>query len=441
MRDYQLQGANWLKRSYEEGINVILADEMGLGKTIQTIAYIGSVKFEMKKPGAFLVVVPLSVLSNWMNEFKRFLPAARVLKLHSGDKAERERLKKVVLPSLSDLYDVVVTTYEMAKNPNMQHALVSSIVWRGIVLDEGHVVRNEATCIASTMRRMHYQHAVLLTGTPLQNNLHELWSLLNLLQPEIFRSSAQFDACFDISSSKHIVDQQMLLKVHSLLQPFMLRRIKADVETTVPPKVEKKILCPLSDVQTHWYKRLLLKDSSLLAALDADEGAKGGDVTAQAESAELKGQANKFKRLQALFAQLRKVCNHPFLFEDADPHPTWTDETVVQASGKMQILDRLLSKLMAGGHRVVLFSQFTQVLDILGDYLNLRDIPHCRLDGSTNRVERQVLINTFNAPNSPYFLFLMSTRAGGLGVNLQTADTVILYDSDWNPMVDLQVML
>jgi SWI/SNF-related matrix-associated actin-dependent regulator of chromatin subfamily A member 5 len=453
-------------------------DEMGLGKTLQTISFLGWLKYVAKIDGPFFIVVPLSVLSNWALEFKKFLPQMRVLKLHSADVEERERMKKEISNELLNNWDVVLTTYDMAKNPEMRHALISSVYWRVVVLDEGHIVRNENSIIAGVVRRMHYEHALLLTGTPLQNNLHELWSLLNFLHPDVFKSAERFDTCFNITDSKNCkVDRNTLMLVHDMLKPFMLRRIKAEVEKSVPPKVEKKILCPLTEIQAYWYKKFLLKDSSLLMQLElenekaaaattaasattasngatasasngangAASAASGGGGSVVAADGHGQGvsesvQKSRWRRLQMLFMQLRKVCNHPFLIEEADPNPTETDDSIVLASGKLQVLDRLLFKLAAAGHRVVIFSQFTSVLDILTDYLELRGYEYCRLDGQTNRVQRQVSINSFNAPNSPIFAFLLSTRAGGLGVNLQTADTVILYDSDWNPQQDLQAM-
>ncbi len=406
-----------------------------MGKTLQTIAYLGWMQFEQRIPGPHLIIVPLSVLSNWMSEFQRFLPAMRVIKLHSSDREERERLKRVILGSVNAAYDVVVTTYDMAKAKNMQHMLVSGVHWRTVVLDEGHIVRNENSIIATTVRKLHFQQALLLTGTPLQNNLHELWSLLNFLMPDVFKSSEKFDKAFNIKDHhNHHVDQALLLKAHAMLKPFMLRRIKADVERCVPPKIEKKILCPLSALQALWYKRFLLKDNELLDQLELSH------THALSVSIDSEQKSSRWKKLQMLLMQLRKVCNHPYLFDEADPNPQSTDESIVEASGKMKVLDMLLRKLQAAGHRVVIFSQFTRVLDILTDYMLHRDFRFCRLDGSTNRVQRQIDINSFNRPGSDLFAFLMSTRAGGLGVNLQTADTVILFDSDWNPQADLQAM-
>lgn len=217
-----------------------------------------------------------------------------------------------------------------------------------------------------------------------------------------------------------------------MLRPFILRRIKADVEKSVPPKEEIKVYCPLSGMQKFWYKNLLMRETHLLQ--------KGVTATERGEELETTAKT-QYQQLNNLLMQLRKCLCHPFLFDGVESDPDETPiEELVEASGKLQVLDRLLQKLQASGHRVVLFSQFTMMLDILEDYLIQRDYKFCRLDGSTNRVQRSVDIATFNAPGSPYFLFLMSTRAGGLGVNLQTADTAILYDSDWNPQSDLQAM-
>lgn len=440
-----------LIKSYSHGNSVILGDEMGLGKTLQTIAFLGWLTYHQHVSGPHLIIVPLSVIANWMNEFKRFLPQMRVLKLHSSDPNERDRVRKFVLPQLHEQYDVVVTTYEMVKNPKLRHALVTSIYWRYVILDEGHLIRHEDCIIAETVRKLHSERCLLLTGTPLQNNLHELWSLLNFLQPDLFRSAKRFDECFNIThSTKHYINKELLLKVHSLLKPFMLRRIKLDVEQTVPPKIEKKILCPLTPTQVFWYKRFLLRESTLLMQLESESAAAAvtanakpagklshsstdnsshvsgpnNENSANAESTEPVVNQSRWQRLRAIYMQLRKVCNHPFLFNEADPHPEYTDESIIEASGKLKVMDRLLNKLHAAGHRVVIFSQFTRVLDIIGDYLSFRGYEFCRLDGSSNRVQRQISINMFNAKNTTLFAFIMSTRAGGLGVNLQTADTV-----------------
>jgi SWI/SNF-related matrix-associated actin-dependent regulator of chromatin subfamily A member 5 len=457
LRSYQLDGLRWLVNTSYNGTGAILADEMGLGKTLQTIALFATLKYSFGVSGPHLVVVPLSVMSSWMTEFRKWCPSMRVIRLHSADITERERLKAEVLNNVHEV-DVVVTTYEMVKSPNMMHTLTSRIHWRYLVLDEGHMIKNEGAQISQVVRKVRCVSALLLTGTPLQNNLHELWAILNFLFAEVFPNSDKFDACFNLSKTSHSVDVQMLSKAHFLLRPFMLRRVKSEVEHSLLDKTEIKIHCPLSKMQLFWYQRLLLKDCNLLestvnqekedpggkkAARAAAEAARNAQLAGAGELAEKTGPANDWQRLNSLLMQLRKACNHPYLFNDAENVASSdgsASEDIIAVSGKMEVLDRLLQKLKAGGHRVVLFSQFTRMLDIIDDYCVLRGYDYCRLDGGTNRVQRMVDIDRFNQEGSKIFLYLVSTRAGGLGVNLQTADTCILYDSDWNPQVDLQAM-
>ena len=275
------------------------------------------------------------------------------------------------------------------------------------------------------------------------------------LRPDTFHTELQctlsepFDDCFNLNGTSAQVDRKKLDQALYLLRAFMLRRVKSEVEDKLPPRLETTINVPMSEMQIFWTRRLLMRDAKLLKRVEDRRagrvGGAGGDTDAvadaDAEASDVNGHAaGDWKRLQSLFMQLRKASNHPFLFPGAERTPSWlpATEEIIKASGKMQLLDRLLPKLQAGGHRVVLFSQFTSMLDLLDDYLSMRRVAYCRLDGSTNRVQRQVNIDMFNAPSSELFCFIMSTRAGGLGVNLQTADTVILYDSDWNPQVDLQ---
>ena len=420
MRDYQREGLRWLAQRYEDGCGAILGDEMGLGKTLQTLSFLSWLKHERPaEHGPSLVICPLSVLSSWLTEARKFVPDLRMVKLHSGDVRERDRLKHQLRDTSA--YDVVVTTYEMAKAPAMQ-STIQRPWWRLVVLDEGHVIKNEEADISKAVRRLHAERALLLTGTPLQNDLHELWALLNFLFPDVFPDSTAFDDAFDRGKGGK---QGALAKAHNMMNVLMKRRVKSEVETTLPPRLETKILVPLAESQRWWYKRLLLRQSELLDQLNDPTGGP---------------QTGAWKKLQSLLMQLRKCCNHPYLFEGADPDPGVTDESLIEASGKVHVLDRLLTKLKDRGHRVVLFSQFTTTLDLLDDVLRYRGYEFSRLDGGTNRVQRTVDIQSFNAPNSSVFLFLMSTRAGGLGVNLQTADTCILFDSDWNPQADLQAM-
>lgn len=265
------------------------------------------------------------------------------------------------------------------------------------------------------------------------------------------------------------MDRKVLDAAHYLMRPFLLRRIKTEVEQKLPPKLETMIKCPLSEMQRFWIRRLLLRDSADIAAAvgvnpialsaatpvssSSTSSSTGSDQTpialapfsaSDAVAVSETRQSSAWKRLQSLLAQLRKASNHPYLFpgaEGVEDDTTPCGEDIVSASGKMVILDRLLAKLKAKGHRVVLFSQYTRTLDIISDYLDMRAYNHCRLDGSTNRVMREVYINQYNRKDSPLFVFCLSTRAGGEGVNLFTADTVILFDSDWNPQKDIQVII
>jgi len=426
LREYQLEGLRWNVGMYDQGCSCILADEMGLGKTLQSISFLACIKEMRHANGPHLVVCPLSVLSSWMDELQKWAPSFRVVRLHSGDENERVRLRKEVVPN-TESYDVAVTTYEMACNPAFNVTLTQKVMWRCLILDEGHRVKNEETAAHQVLKRIKRQHTLLLTGTPIQNNLHELYAILSFLHPDVFTSSEPFDKAFNLNTSEHKVDSNLLEKAHFLMRPFILRRVKGEVEVSLPPKTETKIMCPLSEAQTFWYRRLLLREATALQSLEKATKGEGG--------------ADNFQKLNSLLMQLRKCCNHPFLFTGTDvPEDGVPIEDLISASGKLAVLDRMLQKLKEGGHRVVLFSQFTSMLDILQDFLTLRGYTYARLDGSTNRVQRSIDIAAFNRPDSPMFAFLLSTRAGGLGVNLQTADTCILFDSDWNPQVDLQAM-
>ncbi|KAH0513401.1 putative global transcription activator SNF2L1 [Microtus ochrogaster] len=271
--------------------------------------------------------------------------------------------------------------------------------------------------LSEIVREFKSTNRLLLTGTPLQNNLHELWALLNFLLPDVFNSADDFDSWFDTKNC--LGDQKLVERLHAVLKPFLLRRIKTDVEKSLPPKKEIKIYLGLSKMQREWYTKILMKDIDILNS---------------------SGKMDKMRLLNILM-QLRKCCNHPYLFDGAEPGPPYTtDEHIVSNSGKMVALDKLLARIKEQGSRVLIFSQMTRLLDILEDYCMWRGYEYCRLDGQTPHEEREGAIEAFNAPNSSKFIFMLSTRAGGLGINLASADVVILYDSDWNPQVDLQAM-
>uniref|UniRef100_A0A8C2JY86 SWI/SNF related, matrix associated, actin dependent regulator of chromatin, subfamily a, member 1 n=1 Tax=Cyprinus carpio TaxID=7962 RepID=A0A8C2JY86_CYPCA len=411
LRDYQIRGLNWMISLYENGINGILADEMGLGKTLQTIALLGYLKHYRNNPGPHMVLVPKSTLHNWMNEFKRWVPTLKAVCL-IGDKDERAAfIRDVMMPGE---WDVCVTSYEMVIR---EKSVFKKFNWRYLVIDEAHRIKNEKSKLSEIVREFKTTNRLLLTGTPLQNNLHELWSLLNFLLPDVFNSASDFDSWFDTNNC--LGDQKLVERLHAVLRPFLLRRIKAEVEKSLPPKKEVKIYLGLSKMQREWYTRILMKDIDILNSA---------------------GKMDKMRLLNILM-QLRKCCNHPYLFDGAEPGPPYTTDThLATNSGKMIVLDKLLPKVQEQGSRVLIFSQMTRMLDILEDYCMWRGFEYCRLDGNTPHEAREQAIDAFNAPNSSKFIFMLSTRAGGLGINLATADVVILYDSDWNPQVDLQAM-
>ncbi|XP_048129201.1 ISWI chromatin-remodeling complex ATPase CHR11 [Rhodamnia argentea] len=407
MRDYQLAGLNWLIRLYENGINGILADEMGLGKTLQTISLLGYLHEFRGIPGPHMVVAPKSTLGNWMNEIRRFCPVLRAVKF-LGNPEERRYIRDELL--VAGKFDVCVTSFEMAIK---EKSALRRFSWRYIIIDEAHRIKNENSLLSKTMRLYNTNYRLLITGTPLQNNLHELWSLLNFLLPEIFSSAETFDEWFQISGEND--QQEVVQQLHKVLRPFLLRRLKSDVEKGLPPKKETILKVGMSQMQKNYYRALLQKDLEVVNA--------GGER----------------KRLLNIAMQLRKCCNHPYLFQGAEPGPPYTTgDHLITNAGKMVLLDKLLPKLKERDSRVLIFSQMTRLLDILEDYLMFRGYLYCRIDGNTGGEERDASIDAFNKPGSEKFVFLLSTRAGGLGINLATADVVILYDSDWNPQVDLQ---
>ena len=420
LTNYQLDGLNWIISLYERGLNGILADEMGLGKTIQSIAFLAYLKQFQKKNGYFLVVVPKSTMPNWSRECKLWCPRLNVVVLNPV-KEEREETLELIS---QHKFEVVITSYE---GVNICINKLRKIKWEVLIIDEAHRIKNENALLSKNVRLFQSKFRLLVTGTPLQNNLHELWSLLNFLLPDIFSSSSDFDEWFNMSGDNkdnkklegdvelmedtEDKNAEIVQQLHKILKPFLLRRTKSEVEKTLPPKKEIHIKVGLTVLQKDIYKNLLTR--SLL----------------QTESKTI---------YKNIIMQLRKACNHPYLFEGIEkPNPP--PNHLVIYSSKMRILDKLCNKLY-GKSQILIFSQMTRMLDILEDYCNERRYEYCRIDGETSLEARERMISEFTQKESTKFIFLLSTRAGGLGLNLMTSDTVILYDSDWNPQVDLQAM-
>ncbi|KAL2887092.1 Lymphoid-specific helicase [Ceratocystis lukuohia] len=621
MRDYQLEGLTWMYEICEQGMSGILADEMGLGKTVQTISLIALLREKDNYFGPHLIIAPLSTLSNWMKEFEHWVPSIPVIMYHGTPPERADVWAKQVTKNYKSgrptaKFPVICTSYEVILR---DRAVLSKIQWEFIIIDEGHRMKNFDSKLFRELKTFQSATRLLITGTPLQNSLKELWSLLNFLLPHIFTDWDAFDTWFDFSdlqdeegteefitnSEKH----DIIKKIHVVLQPLLLRRVKADVAAYLPKKREYILYAPMTKEQTDLYRAINDKDvdtreflqnkvmerlakeetpkprrstrsqvknkqsaenheekppvlraaektlairqspakkantdrpaknafsmlmgnktnsraskatsktevkpplppppppapskkrkAPVVKAEDDPEpksarssrqstpaggrpqsrlrrGAKSykeseidddalSDDQFEAELAkemqvkemdeiesvqnaedfefaktlELAKKEVSSKKLGNPIMQLRLVCNSPHNFyypwNGSDP----ADETIVTASGKMLLLDRLLPALFQDNHKVLIFSQFKSQLNLLEEYCALRDWECCRLDGSVAQSDRQAMIADFTT-RTQLRIFLLSTRAGGQGINLMAADTVILFDSDWNPQQDLQ---
>uniref|UniRef100_A0A8C1K8G6 SWI/SNF related, matrix associated, actin dependent regulator of chromatin, subfamily a, member 2 n=1 Tax=Cyprinus carpio TaxID=7962 RepID=A0A8C1K8G6_CYPCA len=432
LKQYQIQGLEWMVSLYNNNLNGILADEMGLGKTIQTIALITYLMENKRLNGPYLIIVPLSTLSNWVYELDKWAPS--IVKIaYKGTPSMRRSL----VPHLrSGKFNVLITTYEYIIKDKQ---ILAKIRWKYMIVDEGHRMKNHH-CKLTQVLNTHYvaPRRLLLTGTPLQNKLPELWALLNFLLPTIFKSCSTFEQWFnapfamtgervDLNEEETIL---IIRRLHKVLRPFLLRRLKKEVESQLPEKVEYVIKCDMSAIQKVLYRHMQGKGILLTDGSEKDKKGKGGAKT-----------------LMNTIMQLKKICNHPYMFQHIEesfaehlgfPNGIISGPDLYRASGKFELLDRILPKLKATNHRVLLFCQMTSLMTIMEDYFAYRNFLYLRLDGTTKSEDRAMLLKKFNDEGSQYFIFLLSTRAGGLGLNLQAADTVVIFDSDWNPHQDLQ---
>ncbi|XP_023639455.1 chromatin structure-remodeling complex protein SYD isoform X1 [Capsella rubella] len=425
LREYQMNGLRWLLSLYNNHLNGILADEMGLGKTVQVISLICYLMETKNDRGPFLVVVPSSVLPGWQSEINFWAPSIHKI-VYCGPPEERRKLFKEQI--VHQKFNVLLTTYEYLMNKHDRPKL-SKIHWHYIIIDEGHRIKNASCKLNADLKHYVSSHRLLLTGTPLQNNLEELWALLNFLLPNIFNSSEDFSQWFNKpfqSNGENSAEEALLSeeenlliinRLHQVLRPFVLRRLKHKVENELPEKIERLIRCEASA-----YQKLLMK------RVEDNLGSIGNA---------------KSRAVHNSVMELRNICNHPYLSQLHSEEvnniiPKHFLPPIVRLCGKLEMLDRLLPKLKATDHRVLFFSTMTRLLDVMEDYLTLKGYKYLRLDGQTSGGDRGALIDGFNKSGSPFFIFLLSIRAGGVGVNLQAADTVILFDTDWNPQVDLQ---
>ncbi|KAI5166830.1 chromatin-remodeling ATPase INO80 [Nematocida sp. AWRm79] len=534
LKDYQKRGLEWLVSLYDQGINGMLADEMGLGKTVQAISFLAHLAENENIWGPFLIITPASTLHNWEQEFNKFVPSFKVIS-YWGAVAERKLHRKTwqqrKLQKKDSPFHVVITSYQLAVS---DEKYFNKIKWQYMVLDEAQAIKSSASTRWKTLLSFKTRNRLLLTGTPIQNTLQELWALLHFIMPTLFDSHGEFSEWFKIEDGDSVNEAARLRMV---LQPFMLRREKKDVADELGQKIEKTIICELTPKQRKLYDGISARApmaSFLDKALPDDlEGVEG---------------------LMNLVMQFRKVCNHPDLFEKREISSGWsqpvtkvyipellsniafnkkrklpssvmldnegdiakykygaqfncidsvsvpkkikleTDETMltnkfklfqeiviprclppkkevfstayiptetipseiqecirpppvhipsmerfVSDSGKLVILDALLPKLKKEGHRVLMYFQMTRMIDLIEEYLTVRNYSYLRLDGSSRISNRKELVKDWQS-NDERFIFLLSTRAGGLGINLTAADTVIFYDSDWNPTADQQAM-
>ncbi|XP_047188870.1 chromodomain-helicase-DNA-binding protein 5 isoform X2 [Scophthalmus maximus] len=430
LHPYQLEGLNWLRFSWAQGTDTILADEMGLGKTVQTIVFLYSLYKEGHSKGPFLVSAPLSTIINWEREFEMWAPDFYVV-TYTGDKDSRAIIReneftfedsavksgRKVFRMKKDTpikFHVLLTSYELI---TIDQAVLGSITWACLVVDEAHRLKNNQSKFFRILNGYKIYYKLLLTGTPLQNNLEELFHLLNFLTPERFNNLEGF-----LEEFADISKEDQIKKLHDLLGPHMLRRLKADVFKNMPAKTELIVRVELSPMQKKYYKFILTRNFEAL-------NSKGG--------------GNQVSLLNIMM-DLKKCCNHPYLFPVAAveapvlPNGSYDGNQLVKSSGKLTLLQKMLKKLKDEGHRVLIFSQMTKMLDLLEDFLEFEGYKYERIDGGITGGLRQEAIDRFNAPGAQQFCFLLSTRAGGLGINLASADTVIIYDSDWNPHNDIQ---
>ena len=418
---YQLQGVNWMLHRYHQGQNAILADEMGLGKTVQVIALISTLTFENPRCWPFLIVVPNATCANWRREIKFWRPELRVVAYYGGRQSQELAYKYELFPKgFKDLKaHIVVMSYDSAQDERTR-PLFRSVNWAGLVVDEGQRLKNDKNLLYLALQTMNFPFRLLLTGTPLQNNKRELFNLLQFVD-------RQYDA-MQLDQEYQTLTSEKVRELHGIISPYFYRRTKAGVLKFLPGMAQVIVPVTMTVLQEKLCKSIMAKNPDLIRAIFAN-----GKLGVKERGS-----------LNNILMQLRKCLCHPFIYSDAieerNADPETLHRNLIEASGKLLLLEGMLTKLKKQGHRVLIFSQFLNQLDIIEDFLTGSGMSFRRLDGSMSSLEKQRRIDAYNAPGSDIFAFLLSTRAGGVGINLATADTVIIMDPDFNPHQDMQAL-
>ncbi|XP_015671176.1 SWI/SNF-related matrix-associated actin-dependent regulator of chromatin subfamily A containing DEAD/H box 1 [Protobothrops mucrosquamatus] len=462
LKPYQKIGLNWLALLHKHSLNGILADEMGLGKTIQAIAFLAYL-YQLGDVGPHLIVVPASTIDNWIREINLWCPELQIL-FYYGSQEDRRHFRMDIHNKVTD-FNVIVTTYNCAISSPEDRNLFRKMKLNYAIFDEGHMLKNMGSVRYQHLMTINAKNRFLLTGTPVQNNLLELMSLLNFVMPHMFSSSTSeirriFSSKAKASEEHSVYEKERIAHAKQIIKPFILRRVKEEVLQQLPPKKEIVERCEMTEKQEQLYQDLF---SCLKKSMDGQEKtSEMGNVMMQ-----LRKMANhpllhrqyytseKLKVMSKLMLKEPTHCeaNPDLIFEDmcvmtdyelhllckqyANIHDFKLEMDLILDSGKFRTLIRILSDFKEKGDRVVLFSQFTMMLDILEVLLKHEQHRYLRLDGKTQISDRIHLIDEFNS-DMDIFIFLLSTKAGGLGINLTSANVVILHDIDCNPYNDKQ---
>ncbi|KAJ3007535.1 hypothetical protein HKX48_009063, partial [Thoreauomyces humboldtii] len=407
LKSYQLEGLNWLLYKWSKGTSSLLADDMGLGKTVQIVSVLACLHGDYKQ-GPFLIAAPSSTLGHWISELARWAPQLVVVS-YGGDAASREVVRECEIFGNPDTsrdegknvrFHVLLSSYETLSRDS---AFFRKIKFDVLACDEGHRLKSDAAKTFQAFKKnLNAAHRIILTGTPLQNNVRELFNLLNFLDPVRFSDPQKYEDQYGTDT----MTDEMVKEMHEKLAPYFLRRTKDTANLGLPPKVEILVPVSMTSMQTDLYKAVLGRSAALLRQIG---------VTASGK------EEVRVSNLRNILMELRKICNHPYI-------------------GKLALLHKMIPKLRAAKHRLLIFSQFKMTLDILQDYLVAEGHTFCRMDGDTEMVHRQPIIEAFNDRDSGAFVFLLTTRTGAEGINLTAADTIIIFDADWNPHRDIQAM-